>query len=250
MIHGPSGAERARTLAYGVAGGSLAALGEAEVTLAAHVTDEQGVPLMLVPAASPIVAALTAEPDLPATLRISDLTPVPLADRVRGRAWLHGWITEVPPESRREAAVRISRLHPRPDLLDLGARIPAVEEWTILALEVAEIEIEDVWGSAVVEPDEYADARPDPFVALEAGAIVHLDHAHRPELAALVKARFGELEPDHVVRAVALNRFGLNVRCLAPGREPFDLRFAFDAPARDLNGLRGAYRKLFATVNA
>ncbi|GAB3651755.1 DUF2470 domain-containing protein [Actinocorallia lasiicapitis] len=250
MIRRPSGAERARTLAYGVAGGSLHTLGEDEpLTIAAHVTDDDGVPLLLVPTSSAVVAALAAEPDLPATLRITDLAPVPLADRVRGRAWMHGWVTEVPLESRREAAIKISRLHARPDLLDVGARIPAREEWTILALEPAEIEVEDVWGSTVVEPEEYAAARPDPFVALEPGAITHLDASHGAELRALFETRFGaDLSPEPAVRALALNRFGLHLRALAPGLTPVDVRFPFPVPARDLDGLRAAYRVLFKTV--
>jgi hypothetical protein len=43
----------------------------------AHVTDDAGRSLLLIPTESPIVAALTGEFDLPATLRISD---VPLLD--------------------------------------------------------------------------------------------------------------------------------------------------------------------------
>lgn len=249
MSKGPSAAERARTIAYGVAGATLAVLGmDEELTVAAHATDEGGVPLLLMPTSSPLVRTLREEPDLPATLCVTDLAPVPLADRVRGTAWLHGWVSEVPLDRRREAAVRISRLHPRTDLLDIGARIPAEQEWTVLCLDVAEVEVDDLWGEGTAEPEEYAAARPDPFVAVEGGMVAHLDAEHKPELVGLFKSRFGQVSPQPIVRAVGLDRHGLRVRCTSPasgGPAPFDLRFDFPAPVRDIAGMRCAYRKLF-----
>lgn len=243
MAYAPTDAERARTLAFGVAGASLAtSASDSDELIMAHVCDDQGRPLLLVPSRSPAAMALQSEQDLPGTLQITDMTAVPLADRVRGWAWFHGWLTEVPAAGRREAAVRISRLHPRPDLLGIGARIPAAkEEWTVLAMEVCEIEVEDGWGSAIVEPEEYAAARPDPFVAIEPGMIGHLDASHRAELEALYRERFGG---EGVVRAVGLDRFGLTLRCLAADG-PLDLRLAFPKPVRDLEGLRCAYRQIF-----
>ncbi|MCD0451453.1 DUF2470 domain-containing protein [Actinocorallia sp. API 0066] len=249
---GPSAAERARTIAYGVAGATLAVLGlDEELTVAAHVTGEDGVPLLLMPTASDLVRALRREPDLPATLRATDLTPVPLADRVRGTVWLHGWVSEVPLDRRREAAIRISRLHPRSDLLDIGARIPAEQEWTVLCLDVAEADVDDVWGDETIEAEDYAAARPDPFVAVEPGMVAHLDSHHRPELVGLFRARFGQVSPQPIVRAVGLDRFGLRVRCTPPpsgGPAPFDVRFDFPEPVTDLPGMRCAYRTMFSYV--
>jgi hypothetical protein len=243
MAYAPTAAERARTLAFGVAGASLATpASDSDELIPAHVCDDRGRPLLLLSSQSPAVLALQSEQDLPGTLQITDMTAVPLADRVRGCAWFHGWLTEVPQAERREAAVRILRLHPRPDLLGIGARIPAAEEeWTVLTMEVGEIEVEDGWGSAIVQPEEYAAARPDPFVAIEPGMIEHLDASHRTELAALYRDRFGG---EGVVRAMGLDRFGLTLRCLAEDG-PLDLRLAFPEPVRDLQGLRCAYRQIF-----
>ncbi|MDL4775537.1 MULTISPECIES: DUF2470 domain-containing protein [Thermomonosporaceae] len=248
----PTAAERARSLAYGVADGVLAVPGVPYAPVPAHATDRDGRPLLLMPAASPVVAALAGEPDLPATLHISDVAPVPLPDRVRGRARLHGWITEVPAADRRAAALRLSHLHPRPELLDFGAA-PAVHgAWTVLALEAAEIEVEDAWGSAIVEPEEYAAATPDPFVAIEASVLAHLDSCHREELMTLLPGMAaGEVPPVPmpVVRPLALDRHGMWLRCSIPepgGPDPFDLRLAFSEPVRDLDGLRCVYRRLFA----
>ncbi|GAA1539891.1 DUF2470 domain-containing protein [Actinomadura kijaniata] len=239
----PTAAERARTLAYGVADGVLVAPGVPYAPVSAHITDENGRPLLLMPAGSPVVAALAGEPDLPATLRLSDVAPVALPDRVRGRAWLHGWLTEVPESERRAAALRLSRLHPRSELLDLG------EEWTLLALEVAEVEIEDPWGTATLEPEEYAAGAPDPFTAVEAGVLTHLDGAHRDELHLLLKNLGHFPSETTVVRPLALDRYGMWLHITVPGTEdpgPFALRVAFAEPVDDMDGLRCVYRRLFA----
>jgi hypothetical protein len=232
VVTRPTAGERARTLAYGVADGVLAGPGVPYAPVSAHITDDNGRPFLLIPSVSPVVAALQGEPDLPATLRISDVAPVPLADRVRGRAWLHGWITELRGRERHAAAMLLSRLHPRPELLDLAEN----GEWTLLALEAAEIEIEDSWGTATLEPEEYADAVPDPFVAIEAGILSHLDSCHRAELAALLP---NALPGD--VRALSLDRYGMWLRCAEQG----DVRVVFAEPVSDLHGLRCAYRRLF-----
>lgn len=250
----PKAAERARSLAYGVAGGVLITPGIPDQPVPAHVTDDTGRPLLLMAAESPVVSALWNEPDLPASLRISDVAPVPLADRLRGQVWLHGWLTEVDDEERRAAAVRLARLHARPELLDLsrlgGLSGPGDQVWTVLALEAAEVEISDGWGHTVLEPEEYAAAEPDPFVAIEPGMLTHLDSAHRTELLGLFRHRFGPVEPEPVVRPLGLDRHGLWLRCAAAdsdGPEPFDLRVEFPWPVSDLHGLRCAYRRLFGT---
>lgn len=238
-VEGPAPAERARTLAYGMAGGVLAAPGVPDAHVPAHTTDRGGRPLLLVPSAAPVVAALAAEPDdMPATLRISDVAPVAFPDRVRGRAWLHGWLSRVPDAELRGAALRLSHVHPRPELLDLEDG-----DWTVLALEVAQVEIDDVWGSATLEAEEYAAAAPDPFVAIEAGVLTHLDSTHREEMAALLP----DSVPSGPVRPLALDRYGIWVRCTPPAHpSPFDVRLAFARPVSDLHGLRCVYRKLFA----
>lgn len=260
-VGGPTPAERARTLAYGMADGVLVAPGVPYAPVPAHTTDLDGRPLLLLPASSPIVAALAGEPDdLPATLRISDVAPVPLPDRVRGRAWLHGWLTAIPASELRAAALRLSRPHPRPELLDLGAPVPPQRtagdadegsEWTIVALEVAQVEIDDAWGSATLEPEEYAAAAPDPFVAVEAGMLTHLDSCHRAELTGLLPESV-PAEAREDVRPLALDRHGLWLRCRMPcadGSVSCDLRLPFPEPVRDIHGLRDAYRTLFTRAN-
>ncbi|WUI01122.1 DUF2470 domain-containing protein [Spirillospora sp. NBC_00431] len=248
-VEGPTAAERVRTLAYGIADGVLVAPGVPYAPVPAYTTDRDGRPLLLVQSASPVVAGVRNPPDavddVPATLRISDVAPVTLADRVRGRAWLHGWLSEVPEAELRAAALRLSHAHPRAELLDLGAERDGRREWTVLALEIAQVEIDDAWGSATLEPEEYAAAAPDPFVAIESGILEHLDSCHRDELTGLLPASV----PPGPVRPLALDRYGMWLRCSAPPSEAhtsFDLRLPFAEPVSDLHGLRGVYRRLFA----
>ncbi|GAA4231530.1 DUF2470 domain-containing protein [Actinomadura meridiana] len=270
-VEGPTAGERARTLAYGIADGVLVAPGVPYAPVPAHATDRDGRPLLLVQTESPVAAALRntrageERADMPATLRVSDVAPVALADRVRGRAWLHGRLTEIPDGELRAAALRLSYAHPRPELLDLGAERDGRRDWTILALTVAQVEIDDAWGSAVLEPAEYAAGVPDPFVAVESGILTHLDSCHRDELPRLLpdSALLDSAPPDSAlpdsalpdsappggpVRPLALDRYGLWVRCAPrPGTHaPFDVRLPFARPVSDLHGLRCVYRRLFA----
>ncbi|WP_242903970.1 DUF2470 domain-containing protein [Actinomadura terrae] len=259
-VCGPAPAERARTLAYGMADGALAVPGVPYQPVPAYTTDRDGRPLLLVERASPIVAELAGRADLVATLRISDVAPVAMADRMRGRAWIHGWLTELPLGELRAAAIRLSRPHPRPELLDL-ADGNGRREWTVLALEVAEVEIEDGWGGAILEPEEYAAAAPDPFVAIEAGMLTHLDSCHRDELAHLLppaaetadsaEPAVAENTPEPVVHPLALDRYGLWLRRCAPppaAAGSHDIRLTFAEPVSDLHGLRCVYRRLFASA--
>jgi hypothetical protein len=274
-VSGPSAGERARTMAYGVADGVLALADVPGSSVTAHVTEEDGRPLLLVPANSAAVRSLRGGPagdgagglDVPATLRITDVAPVPLADRVRGRAWLHGWVRKVPEDERHAAALRISRLHSRPELLDFGTgphgpggSAQARSAWTILALEIAEVEIQDAWGCAALEAEEYAAAAPDPFVAIEGGVIGHLDECHRAELLSMLRRlngvsgvphRLGGADP--VVRPLALDRYGMWLRCSAAkavADAPVDLRVVFGRPVSDIHGLRHVYRRLFAGAHS
>ncbi|GAA2160694.1 DUF2470 domain-containing protein [Actinomadura napierensis] len=252
-VDGPTAAERARTLAYGMGDGVLAVPGVPHTPVPAYTTDVDGRPLLLLPKESALVKALEGEEDLPATLRVCDVAPVPLADRVRGRAWLHGWVSELPPAGLRDAALKLARPHPRPELLDLAAEEPSRDgAWTVLTLDVAQVEIEDAWGGATLEPEEYAAATPDPFVAIGAGILTHLDSCHRDELKGLLPVSASPSgDPDGLpeVRPLGLDRYGMWLRCSAPSPDAggtFDLRLAFGEPVSDLPGLRRMYRHLFA----
>ncbi|WP_242578774.1 DUF2470 domain-containing protein [Streptomyces sp. MST-110588] len=224
----------------------------------------EGDVLLLVPGdcAAARAAVHAQDDDLAAVMEITDVAPVSVPHRVRGRAWIAGWLTPVRNEERARAAMLLAERHPVGELLGIGEALqpdPAPgmygrAAWVMLRLEVGEASVDDLWGVQSVEPEEFADALPDPLVAHEAELLQHLDAAHGAQVRGLCSllgdrsrrlcgAREGL---DAVtVTPVALDRFGLRVRFTDAARNSFDARFEFPEPVRDVAELRRAMHTLF-----
>jgi hypothetical protein len=189
----------------------------------ARTVGADGEVLMVFPADSPAVraAAHARDDELTAVLEITDVAPVSVPHRIRGRAWLSGLLTRVPD---REA--------------EPGR--------TLLRLEVGEACVDDLWGAELVEAGEFVTAVADPLVEHEAELLQHLHAAHGAEVQGLRRligeraAGHGEAGPSGAGTAVpvALDRFGLRVRFT--GVQCFDARFDFPEPVKDVSGLRRA----------
>ncbi|GLF96379.1 DUF2470 domain-containing protein [Streptomyces yaizuensis] len=186
--------------------------------------------LLLFPADSPVVRAAThAQADeLPAVLEITDVAPVSVPHRIRGRAWVSGWLTRAP------------------GLAGPGSMM--------VRLEPGELYVDDLWGASPVDADAFAHADADPLVAHETELLQHLHSAHSEqvqELCALLGERSAAIaEADGTpARAVplALDRFGLRVRFT--GTRCFDARFDFPEPVTDITGLRRAMHTLFTAAS-
>lgn len=179
---------------------------------------------LVFPADSPAVRAATHAQDdeLSAVLEITDVAPVAVPNRIRGRGWLSGWLTHVP-----------------------GMAEPGR---MMLRLEVGEASIDDLWGAESVAPEDFARAAADPLACYEAELLQHLHAAHSDQVQ-LLAALLGEraFVPGRAV-PVALDRFGLRVRFT--GERCFDARFDFPEPVRDVNGLRRAMHRLFEAASA
>jgi hypothetical protein len=193
----------------------------------ARVMGTDGEVFLLFPADSPAVRAAAHAPDdeLSAVLEITDVAPVSVPRRIRGRAWVSGRLTCVP------------------GLAEPGA--------TMLRLEVGAANIDDLWGAECVEPEALANAQVDPLVAHESELLQHLHSAHGDRVQALC-GLLGERSRragGTGLRAVplALDRFGLRVRFT--GEQCFDARFDFPAPVRDISELHRAMRTLFAAAS-
>lgn len=222
----PTAAERARTLVEGNSSAVLTIPGleSAEPYLLMPVersTDPDGDVLLGFPEDSPAVrAAVHAQHDeLAAVLEITDVAPVAVPYRIRGRAWVAGWLTPV-------------RDRERPGLL---------------RLEVGEIAVDDLWGVECVEPDDFGAASADPFAAHEAELLQHLAAAHDDRLArlsGLLEGCPGRCAAPGSAVPVALDRFGLRVRFTGE-QGPFDARFEFPVPAGGISDLRRAMHALF-----
>ncbi|MEV4441486.1 DUF2470 domain-containing protein [Streptomyces sp. NPDC049577] len=230
----PSAAERTRTLVQSTCSAVLLipGLGSArreQLEPEARNVGPAGDVLLVHPADSPVVRAATHAQDgeLSAVLEITDVAPVAVPNRVRGRAWLSGRLTCVP-----------------------GVAEPGR---MLLRLEPVEVSLDDLWGAERVDPESFAAAAPDPLMPYETELLQHLHSGHGDQVRRLT-ALLGERAPEpRCMRAVplALDRFGLRVRFThghgpgSPADRSFDTRFEFPAPVRDVAGLRRAMHQLF-----
>jgi uncharacterized protein DUF2470 len=222
----PSAAERTRTLVQSTASAILVIPGLVPDLPELMVPQERivgtdGDLFLLFPAESPGVRAAThaEDDDLTAVLDITDVAPVAVPGRIRGRAGIAGWLT-------------------------VARDLPAPAGKVRLRLEVGEASVDDLWGAEQVEPDEFAAARPDPLVDHEAELLQHLAAAHADQvqwLCMLAGACHGT--PAAAV-PLALDRFGLRVRFTGEDGT-FDARFEFPEPVRGHADLHRAMHSLF-----
>jgi len=225
----PTPAERARTILRLAPCLRVRTPGAwAEVDL--HGTDPDGSVVLVLAEQSPVVGAVRrAGADLPVLVDAADLCPAPVADRVRGRLRLVGWVHEPAPTLRRELALVAADREGAGALLDIGCG------GTVLYVDVVEALVAD--GGA--DPDDYATARPDPLAGTEAALLDHLVSGHPTELRRLAEQLPRPVRDGAV--PVALDRHGLVLRCGAG-----DVRLPFGAPVRCPRELPGRMRELLA----
>ncbi len=230
----PSAAERTRTLVQSTCSAVLVIPGldgalPYQLMPDARTVGSDGEVLMVFSAESPAARAATHAQDdeLTAVLEITDVAPVSVPHRIRGRAWLSGRLTRVPDREAEPGRV-------------------------ILRLEVGEACVDDLWGAESVEAEDFVAAVADPLVEHEAELLQHLHAAHGAEVQGLrgllgVRAE-GPSGAGTAAVPVALDRFGLRVRFT--GVRCFDARFDFPEPVKDVGGLRRAMHTLFDAVSS
>ena len=256
----PSAAERVRTLVESKATASLTIPGIETVESmaapgahapAARAVSPDGDVLLLVPGGSAAAraSAYAQDDEVTCVMEITDVAPVAVAHRIRGRAWVGGWLTPVRDRERAAAAALLARRHPLGELLGIGEALAGGGGgWALLRLEVGEACVDDLWGVADVEPDDFATAAPDPLVRHEADLLQHLHAAHSDQvrgLCALLGDRSAMVCTRGPATPVALDRFGLRVRFTDETDRPFDARFDFPEPVRNVFELRRAMHALF-----
>ncbi|MFD6879735.1 MULTISPECIES: DUF2470 domain-containing protein [unclassified Streptomyces] len=199
-------------------------------------------------------AAHAQDDDLTAVIEITDVAPVSVPHRIRGRAWLAGWLTPVRGDDRATCAALLAERRPVGELLGMSESLDAPytgrPAWMMLRLEVGEISVDDLWGAEHVDPEDLAGVEPDPMVAHETELLQHLHTAHGDRITDLC----GLLGPREAqgMRAVplALDRLGLRVRFSGDAEESsFDARFDFPEPVTDICGLRRAMHTLFSAAS-
>ncbi|MGD9484258.1 DUF2470 domain-containing protein [Streptomyces sp. TRM70308] len=254
----PGAAERVRTLVESSVSARLSIAGAessgAATTSTARAVTPRGDVIVLVSADSPVARAAVHAPggDVAAVMEITDVAPVSVPHRIRGRAQVAGWLTASPVgahDAAREAAAALLRER------EPYGPLPFGPDRVMLRLEFGEAVVEDLWGEGHVEPEEFAAARPDPLAAHEAELLQHLASAHGDQVLALC-ALLGERAERCAagLRGVplALGRFGLRVRycptgpTAAPGASAaFDAHFPFPEAVTDVAQLRHAMHGLF-----
>ncbi|MFG2719932.1 DUF2470 domain-containing protein [Streptomyces sp. NPDC048416] len=233
----PSAAERTRTLVQSTCSavllvpglstarpGPLSAARPGPLTADVRSVGPDGDIFLVFPADAPAVRAATHAQDdeVPAVLELTDVAPVSVPHRIRGRAWVSGWLTPVP-----------------------GQAGPGR---MMLRLEVGGAQVDDLWGADVVDAEEFAAAEPDPLVRHETELLQHLALAHGEQVGLLC----GLMEREGATRAtpLALDRLGLRVRFGRRDGHTFDARFDFPEPVTDVTALRRALHRLFAAAAA
>ncbi|MEV5160551.1 DUF2470 domain-containing protein [Streptomyces sp. NPDC053728] len=231
----PSAAERTRTLVQSTCSAVLLVPGLSvihpdQLMPVSRSIGPEGDLFLGFPVDSPVVrAAARAQGDeLTAVLEITDVAPVSVPHRIRGRARIAGWLTAVP-----------------------GLAQPGR---MMLRLETGEASVDDLWGFDEVEPEAFRDAVADPLVAHEVELLQHLHAVHGEQMATLSsllgdRAECGCTEHRLDAVPVALDRFGLRVRFVDDGSASFDARFEFPEPVRDVTGLRRAMHTLFEAAS-
>ncbi|MDT3399210.1 DUF2470 domain-containing protein [Streptomyces sp. B1866] len=262
----PTAAERVRTLVESKATASLAVPGNRPLgdplgsDPAARAVTAEGDVLLLVPGhcAAARAAAHAQDADLACVVQITDVAPIAVPHRIRGRAWVAGWLTAVAGGDRAASAMLLAERHPVGELLWIGEALrpdaapgpygrPA---WSMLRLEVSEACVDDLWGADAAAPEDFAAARADPLARHEAELLQHLHEAHGDQVRGLC-ALLGDRAPAACaaghpgVVPVALDRFGLRLRFTEPSGRTFDARFDFPEPVRDVSDLRRAMHGLF-----
>ncbi|RKN12664.1 DUF2470 domain-containing protein [Streptomyces radicis] len=243
---GPSAAERVRTLVESNSSAVLS-IPEAEPgepgpsVVESRAVAATGDLFLLVPDTCPAAraAAHARDDEVTAVMEITDIAPVAVPHRVRGRGWVAGWLTVARGRAHAAGARLLAECGPMPG-----------PGWSLLRLEAGEAYIDDLWGSSHVEPDELAEADPDPLARYEAELLQHLATAHGAQLRSLCALLDGtNASCAEAVTPLCLDRFGLRVRFRA-GASCFDARFEFPAPVGDIAQLRRAMRQLFEAASA
>jgi hypothetical protein len=159
-------------------------------------------------------------------LDIADVPPTAGSPSL-GRVWVSGWAKRLDGSSARAAALDYAAVDASGDLLDVG------DGQVLHRMEVAEVRFERHRTLIDVDPDEYAEATPDPLRHVEFDLIADLSDHHVAEMAAYVRRRLGPAaQPADEPRVVRLDRYGFVVRL-----DDRLARMAFPRPVTDRHDL-------------
>ncbi|MEU6524482.1 DUF2470 domain-containing protein [Streptomyces sp. NPDC046924] len=215
----PGAAERARSVLAAAWSCAVTAGGFREEFVEVHGMSDDGRVLLEAPEESALLTAAICAPrgEPSAVLEFADVAPVPVRKRIRARLWLAGRFT--------------------------------VEDGR-LAFRAARVVLRQASGAVVVDPDEFAAARPDPLATAEARLLTHLADCHGDAVDRLTRlVDPGSLHGAVRVRPLAVDRHGLTLR-IERLRTGGDVRLPFHRPADDLGRLTERMHVLLSRASA
>lgn len=249
----PTSAERIRSAC--VRGQALLAI--ADSTDAAPVNAPvcqllpDGSMVVAVPVGDPVAEA--AGTGVAAMLELTDHAPLRLRERVRALAWIRGRLLTVPESEIPALLDRIAAVNPNPALLQVisprstarpsAVAAPTDVSYALLRLTPDSAVLADATGAESVAVDELLAARPDPFCAIEAHWLQHLDSAHPELLARLATTKLPPQLRRGRPRPLAVDRYGMWLRIEAADGD-HDVRLSFPRPVEDVLSLNRAVRAL------
>lgn len=212
--------------------------------------------VVAVPIGDPVAEA-AAEPGVQAMLELTDHAPLRLRERVRALVWIRGLLRQVPEQEIAPLLDRIATVNPNPALLqvvsprsskrfrDFGAPEGGDAEagYALLRLTPDSAVLADATGAEAVAVSELLAARPDPFCAIEAHWLHHLDSAHPEMVARLAAAKLPPQLRRGQARPLAVDRYGMWLRVEARDGDR-DVRLSFPQPVEDVMSLNRAVRAL------
>lgn len=210
--------------------------------------------VLTVPVGDPVAAA-AAESGVPAILELTDNAPLRLRERVRALVWVRGRLRAVPEHDVATLLDRIAAVDPNPALLqvisprsqerpsDSPGLGDANHSYSLLRLTPDSAVLADATGAEAVDLDELLAARPDPFCAIEAHWLHHLDSAHPELVARLATTKLPPQLRRGRPRPLAVDRYGMWLRVEAADGD-HDVRLSFPRPVEDVLSLNRAVRAL------
>jgi Protein of unknown function (DUF2470) len=225
----PSHAEVARTLAAGhLPAVAHIACGPGPLPVR-HVTDTHGRVLLLSPSDGALAVALRPQEGNDDTAMVLDITDVPpmAGSPALGRVWVSGWARRLDGDEARAASLDYADVDAASDLLDVG------EGHVLHAMDVAEVRYERNEKLVDIDPEEFAEATPDPLCRIEFDLIADLLDHHEEEMSAYVRRQLGKtFQPKAEPQVVRMDRYGFMVRL-----DDKLARLAFPRPVTDRHDL-------------
>jgi hypothetical protein len=242
----PTTAERIRSACVRAGGAMLAVEGVEPTTTPVHHLLDDGSFAITVPVDGVLTGMVVAAGagGVQAVLEMTDYAPLPLREPLRSLVWIRGRLHNVPAGEVAVLLDLIATEDPNPALLQVNSG-PCAESDTrfaLMRLEIESVVVADSTGAESVGVGTLLGARPDPFCAMEACWLQHMESAHRDVVDRLASRLPMALRRGRV-RPLGLDRYGVRLRVEADDGD-HDVRLPFAKPVDDVTGLSQAIRVL------